>query len=170
MSINTFVLRAIIFLCLILVFVGAFLFWMSDPLYLKAQNDRELIAVFREHRPAFEKLRNMVIEDSVSYLSESQMDGRLNDARKHAYQSLLSEIRPRLIVVSDLKSVRFVFASGGLSAIGPGWLKGIEYEPRSVYGPGEIQGSLDQPSSLEEGGVYLRQIEPKWFVFLQKDN
>ena len=171
MTIKTIFFRAVLFFILALAVVGALIFWMTDPLYLKAPKDRELIRIFQEHHAAFEKLRHMVVEDSVSYLTESHMDGRLNDARKHEYQSLLLEISSGLIFVgSDLKSVRFIFAGGGLSAIGPGWIKGIEYVPGSVDRAGEIQDNLDQPSSLAEEGVYLRQIEPTWFIVFQKDD
>lgn len=148
--------------------VGAILFWMADPLYLKAPKVRELITVFQEHRAAFEKLRQMAAEDSMWDFSESRLDARLGDKRRQEYKSLLSEIRRDLSVGRGYETTRFIFAGGGLSAIGPGWVKGIEYVPGSTDRVGPIKENLDQPASLAMGGVYLRQIEPKWFVFFQK--
>ena len=170
MTIKTISFRVIIFLILAVAVFSALLFWMADPLYLKAPKDSVLITKFHEHHEAFDQLRHMMIEDSLAYLSESQIDGRLNDARKNEYQSMLSKIQSGLIIGSDLKSVRFIFAIGGLSAIGSGWFKGIEYVPEGVNSGGDILDSLDRPSSLVVEGVYLRQIEPNWFVIFQKDD
>jgi hypothetical protein len=148
--------------------VGAILFWLADPLYLKAPKDRDLITVFQNHRAAFEQLRQMAVEDSAGYLSESHLDARLGDKRRQDYKSLLSEIRPCRSMGGDNQTTRFIFAGGGLLAIGPGWAKGIEYIPGSTDRVGPIKENLDQPASLAMGGVYLHQIEPKWFVFFQQ--
>jgi hypothetical protein len=151
-----------------LIAVGAILFWLADPLYLKAPKDHELIMVFQDHRAAFEKLRQMPAEDSAGYVSESHLDARLGDKRRQEYKSLLSDIRPCRSMEGDYQTTRFIFAGGGLLAIGPGWAKGIEYVPRSTDRVGPVLENLDQPASLAMGGVYLRQIEPYWFVFVQK--
>jgi hypothetical protein len=148
--------------------VGVILFWLADPLYLKAPKGRELITFFQDHRAAFEKLRQMAAEDSAGYLSESHLDARLGDKRKHEYKSLLSEIRPCRSMGGDYQTTRFIFAGGGLLAIGPGWAKGIEYVAGNTDRVGPIKENLDQLASLAMGGVYLRQIEPNWFVFVQK--
>lgn len=172
MTIKTISFRVILFLTITLVVVSAIIFWMADPLYLKAPKDSELRTIFREHRSAFEQLGHMVVEDSESYLTKSHMDVRLNDARKNEYQNLLSEIHHSglIITTGPQSKVRFIFAIGGLSAIGPGWLKGIEYVPEGVDPAGDILENLDQPSSLAEEGVYLHQIESKWFVIFQKED
>ncbi len=148
--------------------IGAFLFWLADPLYLKAPKDRKLIMIFQDHRAAFEKLPQMAAEDSVWDFSESHLDARLSDKRRQEYKSLLSEIRPAPSVGRGDETTRFVFAFGGLSAIGPEWVKGIEYIPGSTDRVGVVLENLDQLASLAWGGVYLRQIEPHWFVFVQK--
>jgi hypothetical protein len=149
--------------------IGALLFWLADPLYLKAPKDRALITVFQDHRAAFEQLRQMAVEDSIWDLNEAHLDARLDDKRKREYKRLLSEIRPGLGAGRDYDGkTRFIFAVGGLSAIGPEWVKGIEYVPGSTDRVGPVLENLDQPASLAWGGVYLRQIEPKWFVFFQK--
>jgi hypothetical protein len=141
---------------------------MADPLYLKAPKDRELFTVFHDHRAAFEKLRQMATEDSLSYFSKSDLDARLSDQRKREYKNLLSEIRSGLVVTTDSQMAKFIFAGGGLSAIGPGWDKGIVYVPGSTDRAGVIRDNLDRPASLATGEVYLRQIEPKWFIIFEK--
>lgn len=165
MSLTGILTKVTLGLVVCLIAVGAILFWVIDPLYLKAPKDRELIKVFQDHRAAFEQLRQMATEDSVGYLTESDLDTRLSDTRRQKYKSLLSEIRPSLTVTADKGLVRFIFASGGgLLAIGPGWLKGIEYSTDRKA----TMENLDQLASLATGGVYLRQIEPKWFIVFQK--
>lgn len=149
--------------------IGAALFWLADPLHLRAPTDRALIAVFQEHRAAFDKLREMAAEDSVPYLSASHLSSKLSDARKQRYKDILSEIHPDLIVTVGPKAVRFIFATGGLSAISPGWLKGIEYVSGDPAREGIPCTDLDNPRSLPQGGVYLRQIEPKWFLVFQSE-
>lgn len=117
------------------------------------------------------RLNNCVkwrLKTSVSYFSESHSDTRLSDTRRQKYKSLLSETRDGLTVTTNNQSVRFIFASGGLFAIGPGWLKGIEYLPGSADREGAIMENLDQLTSLATRRVYLRQIEPNWFVIVQK--
>jgi hypothetical protein len=149
--------------------VGAIHFWSADPLYLKAPKDRDLITVFQDHRAAFQQLRQMAVEDSIWDLNEAHLDARLDDKRKQEYKRLLSEIRPGLGAGRDYDGkTRFIFAGGGLLAIGPGWAKGIEYVPGSTDRVRPVLENLDQPSSLAMGGMYLRQIGPKWFVFFQK--
>jgi hypothetical protein len=151
-----------------LILVGAVLFWLADPLYLKAPKDGDLMTVFQNHRAAFEKLRQMAAEDSAGYVSESNLDARLGEKRIKEYKSLLSEIGPCESMGGDNQTTRFSFAGGGLLAIGPGWAKGIEYISGSTDRVGPILENLDQPGSLAMGGVHLHQIEPKWFVFFQK--
>ena len=169
MSVTGMFTKIVLGLVVCIIAIGAILFWVVDPLYLKAPKDRELIKVFQDHRAAFEQLRQMATEDSVSYLTESDLDTRLRDMRRQKYKRLLSEIRPSLTVRTDKQSVRFIFASGGgLLAIGPGWLKGLEYLPGSTNREGVVLENLDQPASLATGEVYLRQIEPNWFVIVQK--
>lgn len=150
--------------------ISGFIFWMADPLYLKSPTDQRLITIFQEHRAAFEKLRQMASDDSQkeSYFSQSSLGNQLNDARKSEYKTLLSEIHSGLIVTTDNQSVRFIFAHGGLSAIGPEWFKGIEYISGNSRMEGAILPNLNKPASLPVGGVYLMPIERGWFVIFQK--
>ena len=150
--------------------IGAILFWLADPLYLKAPKDRELIKVFQDHRAAFEQLRQMATEDSMGIFSESDLDAGLGDKRRQEYKSLLSEIRPGVLVAKDYDGrTRFIFAEGALLAIGPEWIKGIEYVPGSTAREGDVLKNLDQPASLPWGDVYLRQIEPKVAIFISEN-
>jgi hypothetical protein len=168
MSVTVMFTKVVLGLVVCFIAVGAILFWLADPLYLKAPKDRELITAFQDHRAAFEKLRHMAAEDSAGYLSESHLDARIGDKRREEYKSLLTEIRPCRSVGGDYQTTRFIFAGGGLLAIGPGWAKGIEYVLGSTDHVGPVLENLDQPASLAMGGVYLRKIEPNWFVFVQK--
>jgi len=108
----------------------------------------------------------MMVEDSVHYMRGSEADAKLSDARMNEYTTLLSEIHRGLIVTNG-DAIRFHVAGGGLSAIGPEWSKGIEYQPESPEGI--IVESLDRPASLAVGNVYLHQLAPHWFIFENLD-
>ena len=60
--------------------------------------------------------------------------------------------------------VRFEGAWAGLSAIGSEWSKGIAYIPGDYKKEGPILPNLDKPGALPYG-MYLRQIEPHWFIY-----
>jgi hypothetical protein len=153
--------------------LALFLFWLADPLQLRSPRDMELIAIFREHRASFERLRQMATEDvrQVTYITEVDIEGNISEARKQEYRRLLSEIYPKLRVSPDYDaSVRFVFAGGGLSAISSGWLKGIANVPGNTRKYGDVIQDLDGSRALPSG-VYLRQIDSRWFlVYQQIDN
>ena len=168
MSTKVMIIRFVLALIFVFGIIGAILFWMADPLYLKAPPDSKLIRIFNNHRDAFESLRRMIVEDSQSYVSASHLDERLSDKRRAEYRNLISEIGAESIAPTSMSAVRFVFTGGGLSAIGPEWFKGIEYAPEDSDRGGIVIGSLDQPRDLAEGKVYLRQIGPHWYLFLQK--
>lgn len=154
--------------------LGALVFWKADPLNLRAPKNQELLKLFNNHREAFERLRMMVIKDQkrVSYVSESDTEGKISRLRKQEYETLISQIYSEMSVgvAGYHNEVRFIFASGGLSAIGSGWCKGIEYVPGDYRKAGEIVQNLDRPNKLKSGKVYLRQIEPHWFIFFQRIN
>lgn len=150
---------------------GVILFWIADPFQMRYPRDEDLIRLFVGHREEFEELRRMVTEDSPhgSYFTHSNIREITRDVlRQKEYQRLFSEIRPSLTVTIDKDDVvRFIFAGGGLSAIGPGWLKGIEYIPGDFERVGTLVESLDEKKLLP-AGVDLRQIEPKWFLVYQR--
>jgi hypothetical protein len=173
----------VIFVSILLCFaVTATFFWMADPFNFKAPKDQKLLEIFNAHREVFEKLQQMATEDARNgrYLDAPYFDGgsKFDKSRQQEYENIISEIRPGLHVAIDGhdKVVRFIFAGGGTSAIGPGWVKGIEYVPESfeIEGVTYSQGwqgivstNLDNARMLP-ANVYVRQIEPKWFIFYQK--
>jgi hypothetical protein len=131
--------------------------------------DQELIATFHAHRQAFEQLQEMVTEDARRgwYLEGS--DSRKPDQpRRDEYKKLISQIHPGLQVAmtGPTGTVRFIFAGEG-TAIGPDWVKGIEYVPGDSW-EGILLPDLDQAASLP-AHVYIREIEPRWLIFYQRD-
>jgi hypothetical protein len=161
-SFKTFL--ALVVLCL--AFAAAFVIYLvhswsgSSSFGLDVSKDIQLVTLFQGHRAAFEKLHQMGAEDLK---------------------------RGWYLGVSDFgDGMRFIFAGDETSAIGPGWIKGIEYVPGSyetngaIYGSAEINGSnyqqqwqgiisanLDNTQTLP-AHVYLRQIESNWFIFYQR--
>lgn len=133
-------------------------------------SDQTLISAFRGHRQAFEQLQEMAAEDARRnwYLGASD-PSKLDQSRRDGYKKLISEIRPDLQVAMNGTTgvVRFIFAGEGV-AIGPGWVKGIEYVPSDHGWEGILLPDLDKAASLP-ARVYIRQIEPKWFIFYQRD-
>jgi hypothetical protein len=102
------------------------------------------------------------------YLGTSSPD-KLDQSRRGEYKSLISQIRPGLDVATNGYTgvVRFIFASEGV-AIGPGWVKGIEYVPGDYGQEGILLPDLDKAASLP-AHVYMREIEPRWLIFYQRD-
>ena len=132
--------------------------------------DQELIATFYAHRQAFELLQEMATEDARRgwYLGASD-PSKLDQPRRDEYKKLISEIRPGLQVAMNGTTgvVRFIFAGEG-SAIGPDWVKGIEYVPGDHGWEGVLLPDLDKAASLP-ASVYIREIEPRWLIFYQRD-
>jgi hypothetical protein len=102
------------------------------------------------------------------YLGASDTS-KLDQSRRDAYKKLISEIRPDLQVAMNGTTgvIRFLFAGEGV-AIGPGWAKGIEYVPGDYGQEGVLLPDLNKAAGLQ-ARVYIRQIEPKWFIFYQRD-
>jgi hypothetical protein len=148
------------------------LLWIASP--LRAPPDQKLLTSFHDHRAAFEELREMAANDSKQegYFNESLLTKKFPAARRQEYKHLKAEIHPSFDVIiwetanGPDNVVRFVFAEGGLSAIGPEWTKGIEYIPGDDDDKDEAQllPSLDKPGALPYG-MYVREIEPHWFIF-----
>jgi len=132
--------------------------------------DQDLISIFHAHRRAFVQLQEMASEDArrTWYLGASD-SSKLEQSRRDGYKKLISEIRPELQVAMNGTTgvMRFIFAGEGV-AIGPGWVKGIEYVPGEVSREGALLPDLDKAASLQ-ANVYIRQIEPNWFIFYQRD-
>jgi hypothetical protein len=81
----------------------------------------------------------MVNEDfsETSYISASDVEGKINEERKRQYRNLLSEIYHGLSVAQDYDGSVTLFKN------------------------------LDNAERLP-AGVYLRRIEPKWFIIYQR--
>lgn len=134
-----------------------------------ASADAKVIGIFEAHRGEFERLRQMATEDmrTASFFSETNISNGLPEPRRNEYKHLLN-VSPGLQVGTNYDgSVRFIFASAG-EAIGPGWAKGIEFIPDGQKVIGTQRDTLDDPAKLPQG-VYLRKVEPRWFVFFQRD-
>ncbi len=135
-----------------------------------APKDQELIAIFYDRRQAFEQLQEMAAEDARRgwYLLGSDPN-KPDQPRRDEYKNLISQIRPGLQVAmtGPTGTVRFIFAGEGV-AIGPGWVKGIEYVPGDYSREGVLLPDLNKTASLP-ARCYIRQIEPNWFIFYQRD-
>jgi hypothetical protein len=174
MSLKSSLFKMVFGFVLVCFALGALVFWMADPLNLRAPKDQKLLTLFHDHRAAFERLRQMATEDlqqkKASYFNESCFYGKLDEMRKQEYKPLVSEIYHGLTVTVDYDATaRFCFAGGGMIlAIGPGWVKGIQYVPGNYERKGHVVQNLDEANTLPPG-VYLREIEPNWFIFYQRD-
>jgi len=88
--------------------------------------------------------------------------------RTHRSATTIAAVPPILTVGGHDGVTRFAFAEGGLLAVSSGWAKGIEYVTGDYEKEGDIKQNLDDARRLPPG-VYLRQIEPHWFIFYQRD-
>jgi hypothetical protein len=126
------------------------------------------MAIFQNHRAAFEELRQMATEDSRTGPFDPDLDRKLPVSRQQKYNRLLSEIHPGLGMGAGGTDhvVRFNFGGGAVhSQIAPEWSKGIEYIPGDYKEYGwELVSDLDKPVALPYG-VYVREIEQHWFIF-----
>jgi hypothetical protein len=135
-----------------------------------APSDDRLISIFQARRGELERLRQMATEDmhETSFFSEANISNGLPASRRNEYKTLL-KLSPGLQVGANFDgSVRFIFASTG-QAIGPGWAKGIEFIPDTGKVIGTQRDTLDDSGKLP-AGVYLRKLEPRWFLFFQRDD
>lgn len=133
-------------------------------------SDQNLISAFRGHRQAFGQIQEMATEDMRRgwYLGTSS-PSKLDQSRQSQYNSLIYQIRPGLRVVTNGYTgvVRFIFAGEG-SAIGSDWFKGIEYVPGDYGQEGTLLPDLNKAAGLP-ARVYMREIEPRWLIFYQRD-
>ena len=158
----------------------------GDSLPRNDPKDQELLAIFNAHHGAFQRIQQMATEDSrrglyldssIFYVPDPSQPNHFEKSRQQEYTNLISEIRPsqRVVIVGlgivtifEVTSVRFIFAGGG-TAIGPDWVKGIEFVPGDFRRDGVLLTNLDGASALP-ANVYLRQIETNWFIFYQRDD
>lgn len=133
-------------------------------------SDQELISTFHAHQQAFGRLQEMAAEDARRgwYLGASK-PSTLDQSRWSEYNNLRAQIRPGLEMAMNGTTgvIRFIFADEGV-AIGPGWVKGIEYVPGDYGREGVLLPDLNKAASLP-ANVYIREIEPRWLIFYQRD-
>jgi hypothetical protein len=169
MSVKLILKVGIVIVLLSLFVLGIFTYWTRSRLPSKFPLDQNLITLFSAHHEAFEKLRKMADEDwgRQAYFSAFDSTSKIAGSRQQKYDNLLSGISSGVTETRDYDgTVRFVLAGQG-SAISPDWLKGVEYIPDNYEKKGVIVHDLDDVSKLAPG-VYLRQIEPHWFLVYQE--
>jgi hypothetical protein len=159
--------------------IATFSLSWCDALAADPPKDAELVASFRSHHDAFEKLAAMGVEDTgtVSLLSPEMLNERrltggreaLSHERRREYVRLLTSIRPDLVMGIDSYRITFSYSRGGSAlSIGPGWMKGIAYLPHSYEKVGIVVPTLDQLPTADD--VYLVSIEPNWYIiYVQSD-
>jgi hypothetical protein len=133
-------------------------------------SDQTLILAFHGHRQAFEQIQEIATEDMRRgwYLGASDLS-KLEQSRRSEYKNLISQVNPVLVAMNGSTGVvRFIFAYKG-TTIGPSSAKGIEYVPGDYKREGVLLPDLNKAASLPTDDVYIRQIEPKWFIFYQRD-
>jgi hypothetical protein len=169
MNIKLIVKIGVVLVLLALLVLGVFAYWKRTRLPSKFPSDQALITLFSTRHEAFEKLRKMADEDvgKQADLSASDPTSKLTKSRQEEYDNLLSGIGSGISESRDYDgTVRFVLAGQG-TAISPSWLKGIEYIPGNYEKHGVIVHDLDDVSKLAPN-VYLRQLEPHWFLVYQQ--
>jgi hypothetical protein len=169
MSVKLILRVGIVLVLLSLSILGIFTYWTRSRLPSKFPLDQNLITLFSAHHEAFEKLRKMADEDWGRQAEFSAFDSnsKLARSRQQEYDNLLSGIGSGVSETRDYDgTIRFVLAGQG-TAISPGWLKGVEYILGNYEKKGVIVHDLDDVSKLATG-VYLRQLEPNWFLVYQQ--
>jgi hypothetical protein len=168
----TMISRIGVGLAILVVVLAALYLWICNPFKLGAPNDQKLVALFRDHREAFDRLRTMGLEDAqaISYVSENSLkQSGLTQARRDEYIRLLSGIRGDLVMGVDANAVSFSYWGGGVGlAIARSWKKGITFLPNGPKKVGVIVSSLDRLPAND--GVYLVPIEGNWYlIYVQLD-
>ncbi len=140
-------------------------FWVqynARPFPLGVPKDRSLIALFRDHRHAFQEIAELAVIDAPRH---SGIDS-LTQERRSEYLRLLHQI-PRSISLGFVEDrVTFLCARGGFLVIAPGWSKGIVYLPWGPARQGKVVTTTDKDPGHD--GIYLVPIEEKWYLIYQR--
>jgi hypothetical protein len=152
------------------ILMGTF-FLIADHLYIRMPKDKTVLRDFETHMATFERMRQMAAEDSnlASEFAADDLNKDLKPERRDEYQGLFAQLPTGIIVTTHRGSVRFVLATRGLLSTGPECIKGIEYLPSVPAEWGKLVDNLNDPGALAGRNVYLRPIQGKWFIFLQKE-
>lgn len=151
-------------LCCALILVGASLFMMADPYYLSAPTDASLIERLLKNKASFDLLHQMMVDDAMSYVSSTKLGKPVSDRRRKEYVRLLEAIG-NPILRSDGNMTKYSYAGGGLSAIGPGWQKAIQFNCEQNL---PTLASLDNAGELNAGELNQRTVDDDWCLIFEK--
>jgi hypothetical protein len=127
--------------------------------------DAKVMALFAAKRLEFVTLARMINEDHADYYWSSGLSDKITGERRQAYLRLLATLPPMLSVTTEKSTgtVKFILVGTGTSAVGSGTDKGIEYIPGDPSEIGVVASDLDHADEMP-ADLYLRQIEPHWFI------
>ncbi len=148
-------------------------------------SDESMAALFKAHRPTFERLVAMVREDRKNGVippSPVRMDpswGRpdqpnsqtkmMSMSRFAEYEKLFRSLGLRYgITVGETHEIDFDVACVGVLSIGPCSYKGIVYRPEipaSAIVDSLEDGALPHKESAVAPGYYFKALAPDWFVY-----
>jgi hypothetical protein len=106
-------IRKIVAVALLVVcLVGGALFLIVDPFYMRVPKDADMLRSFQAHIAAFEKLRDMVIEDGnvTAKFSATALNAGLSRARRDEYGSLFAQLPTGMVVASHISNRRDLFS------------------------------------------------------------
>lgn len=124
--------------------------WLFPPF----PDEQHVIALYTAHEQEFAALTKMI---------ESHCAGQLMPEAT----AVASQIDPRLRVFCDYDgTARFILGVRGLMTIGPERIIGLTYIPGDPARKGSVVPALG-PHEQDVGNVYLRQVDDRWYVFIQ---
>jgi len=146
----------------------------------RGPSDQKLIATFQNHRGAFEHLYAMAAQDADRgwRFSWDRREGSqppyFSQSRWEDYENQISQIHPAVVSVTMRPDgiLRFIFDGGGFGLVpaGSSWSKGIEYIPAGLENRrGQRLPDLSKAPGLPANNTYIREIEPQWFLFYDRD-
>lgn len=158
--------------------------WTYYPLAFGKPSDEKIIAMFRDHRTEFEKIKKMVFSDVsngylIDFISMRSGDVVVNGGlghgksigfeRKKVYEQELDKICPDLNMgVQAQDKVILIWISVGSLTSGPTvWDKGIMYSSGGV----DAERKIAEKSRKSGGWAYvddLKAIESDWCVYYQE--
>jgi hypothetical protein len=135
------------FLALVLAVIGWR--WLFPPF----PDEQHVIALYAAHEQEFAALTKMIESHCVEPLSPEAT-------------AVASRIDPRMRVVCDYGTVRFILGVRGLMTIGPEQIIGLTHIPGDPARQGSVVSVLG-PYTQDVGEVYLRRVDNQWYVFTQ---
>jgi hypothetical protein len=136
-------------------------------------SDDAIRQLFKEHREAFEKLAQMVVEDSHTIssfaLAQDWCSGPLPKARQEQYRALMSGIKPDLQLGTDSILISFdVWGGGEGLSVNRSWFKGLAFFPNELRADAKVVAQLN--TRPEDDGTYIVPLGGKWYIiYLQVD-